>query len=156
MWEKEKLLVTSNFSFSHTIFYPFRLENFPPFSSKSKLKFINVEIWTGSKFCPWAGELKSAWRKADFFSFFVLEKAGASANITSQEKTSQFFCLQIYLVETKIFCLFCRKEENPGKLYFLLVEYTKVWRTLFWIVINKLFQYGLVSHNTGLRQAEKK
>ena len=24
LWEKEKLLVTSNFSFSHTVFYPFR------------------------------------------------------------------------------------------------------------------------------------
>ena len=23
-WEKEKLLVTSNFSFSHSVFYPFR------------------------------------------------------------------------------------------------------------------------------------
>ena len=23
VWEKEKLLVTSNFSFSHTVFYPF-------------------------------------------------------------------------------------------------------------------------------------
>ena len=24
LWEKEKLLVTSNFSFSHTVFYPFK------------------------------------------------------------------------------------------------------------------------------------
>ena len=24
LWEKEKLLVTSNFSFSHSVFYPFR------------------------------------------------------------------------------------------------------------------------------------
>ena len=25
MWEKEKLLVTSNFSFSHSVFYPFEV-----------------------------------------------------------------------------------------------------------------------------------
>ena len=25
LWEKEKLLVTSNFSFSHSVFYPFRV-----------------------------------------------------------------------------------------------------------------------------------
>ena len=24
LWEKEKLLVTSNFSFTHSVFYPFR------------------------------------------------------------------------------------------------------------------------------------
>ena len=31
LWKKEKLLVTSNFSFSHNVSYP--LENFLPFSS---------------------------------------------------------------------------------------------------------------------------
>ena len=35
LWEKEKLLVTSNFSFSHIVFYPFK--NFLPFSSNFKL-----------------------------------------------------------------------------------------------------------------------
>ena len=39
LWEKEKLLVTSNFSFSHSVFYS--LGKFPPFSSNLKLSFAN-------------------------------------------------------------------------------------------------------------------
>ena len=35
LWEKEKLLVTSNFSFSHSVFYPF---------GKLSAIFINLEI----------------------------------------------------------------------------------------------------------------
>ena len=35
LWEKEKLLVTSNFSFSHSVFYPF---------GKLLATFINFEI----------------------------------------------------------------------------------------------------------------
>ena len=39
LWEKEKLLVTSNFSFSLGVFYP--LQNFLPFSSNMKLSSAN-------------------------------------------------------------------------------------------------------------------
>ena len=39
LWEKEKLLVTSNFSFSHCFFT--RLENFIPFSLNLKLSSAN-------------------------------------------------------------------------------------------------------------------
>ena len=49
LWEKEKMLVTSNFSFSHSVFY--RWNNFLPFSSNFKLssaKSFNLEE---SKIC---------------------------------------------------------------------------------------------------------
>ena len=39
LWEKEKLLLTSNFSFSHTVFYSFK--TFLPFSSNLKLLSAN-------------------------------------------------------------------------------------------------------------------
>ena len=45
MWEKENLLVMSNFSFSHSVFYTL-LENFPPFSLNSKSSsadFLSLE-----------------------------------------------------------------------------------------------------------------
>ena len=49
MWEKEKLLVTSNFSFSHSVFYP--SENFQPFSSNLKLLSANTLILEDPKIC---------------------------------------------------------------------------------------------------------
>ena len=58
MWEKEKLLVTSNFSFSHSVFYPFRelsavfikFENVvcKPVSGRKRLKFV---VWEKVKDC---------------------------------------------------------------------------------------------------------
>ena len=39
VWEKEKLLLTSNFSFSHSVFHPFG--NFLPFLSNLKLLSAN-------------------------------------------------------------------------------------------------------------------
>ena len=39
MWEKEKLLVTSNFSFFHRVFYPFR--ELSAISSHLKLSYAN-------------------------------------------------------------------------------------------------------------------
>ena len=41
MWEKEKLLVTSNFSFSHSVFYPF---------GKLSAIFINFKIFVRKLF----------------------------------------------------------------------------------------------------------
>ena len=49
LWEKDKLLVTSNFSFSHSVFYPF--ENFLPFSSDLKLLSVNSFSLEESKIC---------------------------------------------------------------------------------------------------------
>ena len=53
LWEKEKLLVTSNFSFSHSVFYP--LDNFLPlFINKFKIvvcklvqfeRVRELEVW---------------------------------------------------------------------------------------------------------------
>ena len=50
LWEKEKLLVTSNFSLSHSVFYTFG--NFLPFSSNSKLSSANSLSLEESKVCP--------------------------------------------------------------------------------------------------------
>ena len=45
LWEKEKLLVTSNFSFSHSVFYPYR---------ELSAIFINrlqtLSVWKGPHF----------------------------------------------------------------------------------------------------------
>ena len=49
LWEKEKLLVTSNFSFSDSVFYP--LDNFLPFSSNLKLSSANSFSLEESKIC---------------------------------------------------------------------------------------------------------
>ena len=47
LWEKEKLLVVSNFSFSHNVFYPI----WYLFSIlKCRLQFVS--IWTSLKFSP--------------------------------------------------------------------------------------------------------
>ena len=50
LWEKEKLLVTSNFSFSHSVFYPFR-EKFFYFHQILKLSSANSLSLEGSKIC---------------------------------------------------------------------------------------------------------
>ena len=42
LWEKEKLLVTSNFSFSHSVFYPFG--KLLPFSSPSELSSASFSV----------------------------------------------------------------------------------------------------------------
>ena len=49
LWEKEKLLVTSNFSFSHSVFCP--IENFLSFSSNLKLSSANSFSLERSKIC---------------------------------------------------------------------------------------------------------
>ena len=54
LWEKEKLLVMSNFSFSQSAFYPF--ENFLPFSSNLELLSANpftLEELEESRMCCW-------------------------------------------------------------------------------------------------------
>ena len=48
-WEKEKLLVRSNFSFSHIVFFSNHLENFLPISSNLKLSPANTFSFKGSK-----------------------------------------------------------------------------------------------------------
>ena len=48
-WEKENLLVTSNFSFSHSV--STRSDNFLPFSSNLKLSSANSFNLEESKIC---------------------------------------------------------------------------------------------------------
>ena len=50
LWEKEKLLVTSKFSFSHTVFFTL-LENFLPYSSNLRLLSANSVSLKESKIC---------------------------------------------------------------------------------------------------------
>ena len=50
LWEKEKLLVTSNFSFFPTVFST-HLDNFLPFLSDLKLLSANSFSWEESKIC---------------------------------------------------------------------------------------------------------
>ena len=51
LWKKEKLLVTSNFSFSHSIFYLFKSKNFQLYSSNLKLLSANSFNLEESKMC---------------------------------------------------------------------------------------------------------
>ena len=57
LWKKEKLLVTNNFSFSHSVFYPFPtvfstlFEKFLPLSSKLELSSAKSFSLEASKIC---------------------------------------------------------------------------------------------------------
>ena len=52
LWEKEKLLVTSNFSFSHSIFYP--LGELSAFFIKFEIVISKVFwVWKSLKFVVW-------------------------------------------------------------------------------------------------------
>ena len=51
LWEKEKLLLTSNFSFSHSIFYPFA-DLSSIFNSYLKSSF-SFNFWKSLKFVVW-------------------------------------------------------------------------------------------------------
>ena len=52
LWEKEKLLVTSNFSFSHSVFYPFG--ELSVIFIKFKIVVCKLfSIWKGLKFVVW-------------------------------------------------------------------------------------------------------
>ena len=85
--EKEKLLMTSKFSVSHSIFYPQKIENFLPLSSNLKLthfvlkslRFVTLERFKLIQF-HWIQFLKlsfkrwkTMWQKA--------ENAGFSHNV---------------------------------------------------------------------------
>ena len=62
--EKEKLLVTSNFSFSHSVFYPFR-ELFPHFHQIQNCCLQLRSVWKGLKFVVLSvvQVLKTLWEK---------------------------------------------------------------------------------------------
>ena len=49
LWEKEKLLVTSNFSFSHSVFYPFGY-TFLYFYHTSNCRLQSLSVWQSLKF----------------------------------------------------------------------------------------------------------
>ena len=51
-WEKEKLLITSNFSFSHSVFST-HLEKFLPLSSSLKCSLQTLWVWKSLKFVVW-------------------------------------------------------------------------------------------------------
>ena len=49
-WEKEKMLVTSIFSFAHNVFYPFH-EEFPFLTPNFFCRLQMLTIWTSLKIC---------------------------------------------------------------------------------------------------------
>ena len=51
MWEKKKLLVTSNFSFSHIVFYPFAGLFAIVINFETRLQTLS--IWKSLKFVVW-------------------------------------------------------------------------------------------------------
>ena len=52
LWEKEKLLVMSNFSFSHSVFYPFGWLSVI-FVKIWNCRLQTLSVWTGLKFVVW-------------------------------------------------------------------------------------------------------
>ena len=52
LWEKEKLLVTSNFSFSLSVFYPF-VELFVIFIKIQNCRLQTLSVWKTLKFAVW-------------------------------------------------------------------------------------------------------
>ena len=50
LWEKEKLLITSNFSFSHSVFYPFR-ELSSIFCQIQNCRLQLFSVWKSLKIC---------------------------------------------------------------------------------------------------------
>ena len=50
LWEKEKMLVTSIFSFSHNVFYPFP-KRISVFKSNPFCRLQMLSIWTSLKIC---------------------------------------------------------------------------------------------------------
>ena len=52
LWVKEKLFVTSNFSFSHSFFNPFR-EPFHHFHQNNKCRLQTLSVWKSLKFVVW-------------------------------------------------------------------------------------------------------
>ena len=53
--EKEKLLVTGNFSFSYSVFYPFG-KLFGLFHQIWKCSMHHLSVWKGLKFVVWKGD----------------------------------------------------------------------------------------------------
>ena len=51
LWEKEKLLVTSNFSFSHSVFYPKR--TLCHFHQLQNCRLQPLSVWKSLKFVVW-------------------------------------------------------------------------------------------------------
>ena len=52
LWEKQKLLLMSNFSFSHSVFSTY-LENFLPFSLICNCRLQTLSVWKRLKFVIW-------------------------------------------------------------------------------------------------------
>ena len=53
MWEKDKLLETSNFSFYHSVFYPFLELPSIFIKKKKKCRLQTLSFWNWVKFAVW-------------------------------------------------------------------------------------------------------
>ena len=67
LWEKEKLLVSSNFSFSHSVFYPFE-ELFAIFIKVRIFCLQTLSVWKSLKFVVWERDI-SEFRISDHRDF---------------------------------------------------------------------------------------
>ena len=62
--EKEKLLITSNFSFSHSVFYPF-WRIFHHFHQIQNYRLQTLSVWKSLKFVVWE-RLRQIYRRAKY------------------------------------------------------------------------------------------
>ena len=85
LWEKQKLLITSNFSFSHTVFYPF-WRTFRHFHRIWDCRLQALSVWEGLKFIVW----EKVKKKNVHFSEIIKFPESAC-------KCKLFVCLVIFL-----------------------------------------------------------
>ena len=71
LWENEKLLITTNFSFSHSVFYP--LGEFLLFSSNLELLSANSFSLEESKICC-LGKIRDTFNGYPLNSFYFLQR----------------------------------------------------------------------------------
>ena len=60
LWEKQKLLVTSNFSISHGVFYPFGW-TFCYFHQVLNCRLLTLSVWKSLKFVVWERVKVESW-----------------------------------------------------------------------------------------------
>ena len=124
MWKKEKLLVSSNFSFFHSVFYPFE---------KPSAIFINLKIvvcklfeFGSLKFVVWE-RVNSCRAAGPYIVFLQMNQAPFSQSITkmyvAEIKDNQ---TEISIVDTCRYMYFHEREaENPNCCRSNLYQTTK-------------------------------
>ena len=85
LWEKEKLLVTSNFSFSHSVFY--QLREISAFFNRYEIAICKLFwVWKSLKFVVWERVEKITTAQYSFHLFFLAISTTKHGNITDENK----------------------------------------------------------------------